>query len=280
MGQELLFKQEEKKVVLTEKKEIVNTEKDTYEYDTNHKELDEMISRCKKEDEPYSYALVKYNCKSNLEGKKEWITINDCLERRYKELGSWSGCGDWVTLETKEDIDKLFSQLLDLKKRYCRKPYTSESCVNKGGGEDLFLTDVNIKNTLVVFEEKSKDFLEKIGFPIEEFFKEFNELEQKQATKEDIRKSKTFELMEKQVDKLQNECWTIKGYFEECEFLIKRKGNYKRYYTKKIEELGIETDLNKLRELYNKKAKQYQVFYSKIYFQRFGKMSEEEYTYP
>jgi hypothetical protein len=262
--------------VLTENQENINKEKDTYEdvnKDSDWNEINEMIKRCEKEDEPYYYAFVRYNCKNDLNGKEEWISISESLNRRRNELGSMSGCGGWVTFKTEEDKEKFKEQLINIRKSVCEKPYAKRN-------NDLFLTDIKIENTNVSFSKKAKEYLERNGFSVEEFYKEFNSLKQFPATKEDIAKSRTFELMDKQADKLKNECWAIKGYFENVDFLPKAR-NKSDYHKNRLIELNIDfSDLNKLRDLYIQKAKMYQIFYKKIYFQRWGKQTEEEYSLP
>ena len=260
-----------------EEKEFEEIEKNS---DWN--DIQKLTKKCEKEDEPYSYAFVRYNCDSDLTGKKEYLDISDAVERRRGELGSSSGCGNWIEFETEKDIEEFKQELLQIRKRVCDKPYTKEKCIDEGGGDNLFLTDIKIENTLVSFSEKAREFLERNGFSVDEFYKEFNALKQKTATKEELKKSKTFYIMEKQVDKLKDTCWAIKGYFDECCFLpTGYNRNKKHYYSDKLKEFKIDTsDLNKLRDLYIKKANTYKILYNKVHLQRFGEKPSEEYSYP
>lgn len=278
MTQKVLFEERDEVIKTEKKEEIIDRE---VERDSVWNEIHKMTTKCEKEDEPCRYAFVEYNCKTDLNGREEWVSISSTTNRRRKELGSSSGCGGWVTFKEEEDGEELKDELLWVRKAVCDKPYTSECCVNDGGGENDFLTDIKIENTIVSFSKQAIEFLERKGFSVEGFYKEFNSLKQRKATKEDIKKSTTFELMEKQTTKLRDECWAIKGYFEDCSFLPKPKRMSKDYYSSRLKEFKIDTtDLNKLKDLYILKVKQYQIFSSKVYFQRWGKAPEEEYSYP
>ncbi|HEY0089694.1 MAG TPA: hypothetical protein VGB37_12680 [Candidatus Lokiarchaeia archaeon] len=264
--------------ILIKSQENVNVEEETYE-NSDWKEISEMIKRCEKEDEPYYYIFVNYNCKSSFEGvKDEYLSISESLTRRKDELGSMSGGGGSYDFKEEKDRKEFKERLIFIRKSVCDKPYTKECCVNKGGGSDLFLTDIKKENTMVSFSIKAKEFCERKGFSIEEFYKEFNNFEQKPATKEDLTKARTFEIMEKQVDKLKDECYAIRNYFEN--FLNKRKEK-NPYYLEQMKKYNIDySDLNKLKELYDNKVKIYHIYYCKVYEMRWNTPCDEDYSYP
>lgn len=259
----LEFKEEDEPEIETEEKNK----------GSDWKEINEMIKRCGDKEE-YSYIFVEYHSNPTLESKNERLSISSTHQKPKGQMGNSWGSWGWEN-GGEETTEKFMEGLLDFVRNNSNKPYHPTI-------DGIFTTSLKRENILISFCKRAREYLEKAGFDFKKFEKELKEITQETATKDDIRKSTTFDLMEKQVDKLKDDCWAIKGFFDEHSFLLKTSTNYRKdYYTKKLEELKIETnDLNKLRDLYNKKARSYQIFYTKVYEQMHGEKPEEEYTYP
>jgi hypothetical protein len=194
---------------------------------------------------------------------------NSSLTKPRNQLGSWSSGGGEVGKTNEEIMEKL----LDFYRNNLKKPLSKE--------ETPFTTTLDIKNCEVRISDEARAFLVLKGFDFKKFEEEEMKLKNSQvlATNEDLMKAKTFELMEKSMTKLRDECSAIRGYFE-C-FLNRHKTNEKNpYFLKKINELGIvTTDLNKLKELYDSKANIYQIYYKKVYQMRWNTKCNDEYSY-
>jgi hypothetical protein len=88
----------------------------------------------------------------------------------------------------------------------------------------------------------------------------------------------THKLMDKAMSQLRDECWAIKSYFEN--FLNVRKRDKNPYHLEQMKKYNIDySDLNKLKELYETKAKVYHIYYCTIYKYRWGVPADEEYSY-
>ena len=252
------------------RKEELTEEKD----DSDWKEINIIIKRCEDKEE-YSYLFVEYFANPTLESKNERISVSSTHQKPKGELGSSWGSWGWNNLNDETPTtEKFMEELLDFVKINSSKPFHPTI-------DGIFTTTLKRENILISFSKRAREYLGREGFDFKKFEKEFKEIKQETATKDDIRKSTTFTLMEKQVDKLKDECWAIKGYFEECYFLPQAHRRFSEHYRTKLKELNIDaTDLNKLRDLYLRKTRSYQIFYTKVYEQRHGEKPEEEYTYP
>ncbi len=236
--------------------------------DSDWNEINELVKRCK--DKEYAYLFVGYSANPTLESKNESIDITSTHEKPKGEMGSSYGSWGWENLKNdKPTTEKFMEELLDDVRSKVKLPYHPTI-------DGIFSTTLKRENILISFSKKAREYLEKKGFDFKKFEDELKKIKQTQATKEDVKKSTTFDLMEKQVDKLKNECWAIKGYFEECYFLPQAHRRFSNYHKDKLKELNIDTtDLNKLRDLYIKKANTYKIFYAKVYMQRHNEMPND-----
>ena len=254
----------------------VKAEKEVENTDSAWNDIHKLTKRCDGKEE-FAYLFVDYIANPTLESRNEYLSMSSTHEMPKGELGSSYGSWSW-TYDKEEDktIEKLFEELLDFYKDKAEKPYHKTE-------SGIATTTLSIKNCILSFSKKAKEYLTKLEFDFKKFETEVKKIKQLEATKKDLMKSKTFEVMEKQMDTLRDTCWAIKGYFDECSFLLGRRNHRteKDYYSKKLEKFKIDTtDLNALKELYNKKAKHYYIFYKKVYFQRWGKQTDDEYCYP
>ena len=246
------------------------------ESDSAWNEINKMTKRCEKKEgeEEYSYLFVDYIAKPTLESKNEYLSMTSTHKMPNGKLGSSWGSWTW-TFEKEETIDKLFVELVDFMKNCVKKPFHPTL---KG----IATTTLNQENVVISFSKNAKKYMTGLGFDFKKYEIELKKIKQAKATEEDIKKSQRFEIMEKQADRIKDECWAIAGYFSNHNFLPTR--NYRNdvdYYDKKVKALGLDTnDLNKLRDLYIKKVRVYRVLYKKIYFERWGKNTNDEYSYP
>jgi hypothetical protein len=180
--------------------------------------------------------------------------------------GSWGG----GFIELTEDNDITMANLLNWVKNEVKFPHSDT--------ESPFTTTLKLENCWIEISKEAKEFLTKRGFNWVKYKEELGKITQREATQEDLMKAKTFDLMEKQMDKLKDECWAIRGYIENELF---KKRNSSSYYSEKMIKFGLDTkDLNKLKELYDLKANQYHIYYCKVYEMRWDKPCDDEYSYP
>lgn len=255
------IKKAAEKQVLTEIPKSVNTEKDTLQEQT--------ISRsraCSDKNEEYCHLSVTLTGTGTLEEPK--LSLGSTHQKPKGQSGSsWGGSYD-----ISNNNEELMAKFLEFFKANAEKPWHSEI-------DGLFTTTLKIENCWVEFSKEAKEFMIKNGFDFVKYEEEVKKITQKIATQEDISKGKTFELMEKTMSKLRDECYAIRSYFEN--FLNKRKQREKNpYHFEQMKKYNIDfSDLNKLKELYESKEKTYHIYYCKTYEQRWGKPCDEEYSY-
>jgi hypothetical protein len=183
-------------------------------------------------------------------------------------LGSSWGSGN----ELKGTNEELLKHFLDFFEENAKKPYADIK-------DNPFTQTLRVTNCAINFSVEAKNLLTKREFNFKKLEEETNKIKatQLEASPEILMKAKTFDLMEIAMSKLSNECSAIKGYFE---FFLNRRNTSKDYHLSKIKELGIDTsDLNKLKELYESKAKIYKIYYNKVHMDRWGKPADMEYCY-
>jgi hypothetical protein len=181
------------------------------------------------------------------------------------KLGSSYGSGG----EVGKTNDEVMKTIMDYWKGWAEKPYYEF--------ESPFTTTLKLENCKIDISKEATTFLTKQGFDFKKLEEEKAKITQRIATTEDIAKGKTFDLMEKSMNKLREECWAIKGYFEH--FMGKYRTDSLKHYEEQMKKYGFDTtDLNKLKELYDSKAKIYKIYYQKVYMMRWGKPCEEEYS--
>ena len=237
--------------------------------DDGWKEINELSKRCKENNEEYAYMYLKYTASPDLDGKHEAINISTEETR-----SSW-GSDYWDIEDENNSLDKLKEKIVSFVKNNALKPYHPEL-------EGIATQKLKRENVVISFSKKARKYLTSIGFDFNELEKELKKIKQRKATKEDINKSKQFKVMEETLNKLQNDCYAIRGYFDTPQnYLFIPSYVKKDYYTDKLKDLEIDTsDLNKLRELYNKKAGLYKKIYMKVYKIRWGEETDEKNAYP
>lgn len=198
---------------------------------------------------------VKEEMTSTFSVKSNGLVFDSLL---YEErIGNCWGSGH---LTEKDAMDKL----LGFYKQILSKPYSEV--------DTPFTTNQKIENCKVTFTKEAKDWLISKGFDFSKFEEEEKKLRGSQqiTTPELLAKAKTFELMEKSMDKLRKECWAIRAYFESFldakDLCGKRKSAIAKLIDLQIDYL----DLNKLRDVYESKAKIFKLYYQKVHFMRWG----------
>jgi hypothetical protein len=252
-------------------KEIEKEEIDFTEVEKSRSKL------CREQNEEYCHLTISLTNTGKLAEPK--LSLGSTHEMPKGKLGSsWGG-----SYEISNNNDELMAKFLEFFKTNAELPYADI--------DSPFTTTLKIENCWVEFSKSAKEFMIKNGFDFNKYEEEVKKITQRKATQEDISKGKTFEIMEKSMNKLRDECWAIKGYFES--FLNRHldtnivggrynqhKGKGKPYHIERMEKLGIDySDLNKLKELYDSKQKIYHIYYCKVNEQRFGKPCDEEYSY-
>jgi len=248
----------------------VEIKKDTEEIKSDWSEISKLRKRCEKENLEFAYMFIDYVCKASVYEKKESVSISSSSHMPVGKLGSSYCSWGWNTEKGK--AEDLMEEILDFVRLM---PYHPEIA-------SIWTTTLKKENVVISFSKKAVEYLTGIGFDFKKYETELKKIKQTNATKEDIQKAKTFKLMEKQIEILRDECWAIRGYFEKLQYLtLGFRRDKDNYYIKKCKEYNIDTsDLNKLKELYNKKAKTYNLLYKKVHEMRFGEPCKEENAYP
>jgi len=201
--------------------------------------------------------------------QKQELTSNVEHKMPKNQIGSsYSSGGDIGN--TNEEI---MAHFIDFYKNILQEPYYPE--------KNHFTTTLKIENVNIIFSESAKVFLTKQGFDFNKLDEEIKKLKatQRNATQEEIAKGKTFEIMEKTMSKIRDECYAIRGYFGSLFDKHNKSYNSREHYEKKMKELGLDTaDLNKLKEIYESKAKIYKVYYLRVYEMRHGQKGDEQYA--
>ena len=202
---------------------------------------------------------LKEECKSNIKG-------DEGLENQGYLL--WE---NWLPVMTEEHLEFVKSVLT-------KEEYAEEKAKLTESPEIVNKEKNTLREQQVLTPEEIKKAFEMKEYPCEYIPQGIDTEVEKPKTPEELVKERTIELLDKQVRKLQGECRAIQGYFES--FLQRHKNKEKNpYYLTKIAEYGFDvSDLNKLKELFEQKAKLYKMCYEKAHFLRWG-TNGSEYAY-
>jgi len=204
----------------------------------------------------YKFSMNKYGCPH--------LEFNSCSGSRVTNdyvatpnLISETG----YRSEFLSDLDLEYNSVQDLVTAYCIENTKLKPIFTKS--EKIVNKENNTLQEQELISQENEQFQKELEEESEEEIEEVK-------TPEQIQKEKTLELLDKTCRRLRDDCWKIRGYFEE--FLYPKKN----YYANKLKEMNIETaDLKTLKELFDSKAKQYKLYYEKAHFIRWGTTGSE-----
>jgi hypothetical protein len=267
---ELKFLQDVKPTIQTDTPECIIQNTPNFQQLNNANKTAEIPKWKEYEEKDIECCYWNIDLKGSLLTEQE-LTCSSTHKKPKGQMGSSWGCGGTLPKEN----EALLTYFLDFFKEIAKTPYADF--------DSPFTTTLRVKNCWIDMSKEAINYLTKRGFDFQKLDIEERKIKESQveATPEIITKAKTFELMEKAMSKLRDECWAIKSYFEN--FLNRRKKLEKNpYHIQQLMKFGLleaTKDLNKLIEIYEQKANVYHTYYMKVNEQRWGKKPDEEYSY-